>query len=208
MNIILIGPQASGKGTQAVRLAEKTGMKHFSTGDAFRAEVASGSELGKELKRIMDAGDLVPNETVNEVIKGAVEKYQSQGLVFDGYPRTQDQAEFLSSITKIDAVVAIKISDEEAVKRISSRYVCPVCGKGYNTITLPPKVEGKCDVEGATLVQRDDDKPESVKKRLADYHAKTAPLIKFFDEQGSAIHSINGEQPIDDVAKDILAALE
>ncbi|MBN1274841.1 nucleoside monophosphate kinase [Candidatus Woesearchaeota archaeon] len=207
MNIILIGPQASGKGTQAERLAARTGMKHFSTGEAFRAEVMSGSELGKRLKRCMDSGELVPDNVVNEVTRKAVEQNRERGLIFDGYPRTKEQAEFLDRITRVDAVVAIEVSDEVAVQRISSRYVCSKCGKGYNTVTLPPKQAGKCDEDGASLVQRDDDKPEAVRKRLADYHAKTAPLISFFEGKGARIIRIDGEQPIEEVFEDVTAAL-
>ena len=207
MNIILVGPQGCGKGTQAEKIAEHYSMKHFSTGDAFRAEVASGSELGKKLKEIMDAGELVPVEIVNDVIRGAIEQHKERGLIFDGYPRTQEQASFLESVTDVDAIVAIEISDEEAVRRISSRYMCPKCGKGYNTVTLPPKEEGKCDLDGEALIQRDDDKPEAVRKRLADYHAKTAPIIAFFEEKGVAVHRINGEQPIEDVFSTIVEKL-
>ncbi len=207
MNIMLVGPQACGKGTQASKLSEKLGLKHFSTGDAFRAEVKSGSELGNTLKAMMDAGQLVPNDMVNKVIKNAIAQYQEQGMIFDGYPRTIEQADFLLAQTRLDAVVEIVVSDDVSVNRISSRYVCPECGKGYNSIFLPPKEAGVCDVDHAKLIQREDDKPEAVRKRLADYHQQTEPIIAHYREKGITIHKINGEQSIEDVFSAIIKAL-
>lgn len=208
MNIILIGPQGSGKGTQADNMVDEYGMKHFSVGDALRAEKKSGSELGNKVAAIMERGDLVSDDIVNEIVKKAVEHYGEQGLIFDGYPRKRSQAEYLKTIADVDAVVDISISDEEAVRRISSRYVCPECGKCYNTIFLPPKEEGKCDADGAALVQREDDKPDAVRKRLAAYHEQTEPIVKYYEEGGVPVHRINGEQPIPDVFRDIKRALE
>ncbi|MBD3209037.1 adenylate kinase [Candidatus Woesearchaeota archaeon] len=207
MNLVIIGPPGSGKGTQAERIAEHYQLKHFSTGDTFRAAMASNSELGNQLKIIIDKGGLVPDELVNEVIKDAIEKYEGEGLLFDGYPRTQAQAAFLQSILTVDGVISVSVSDEEVVKRISSRYFCPQCSKAYNTVTLPPKQAGKCDVDGARLQQRGDDKPEAVQQRLVEYHAKTEPIIRFYEKAGVKIHSISGEQPIDDVFEDIKQAL-
>jgi len=207
MNIMLVGPQACGKGTQASKLSEKLGLKHFSTGDAFRSEVASGSELGKKLKEIMDAGQLVPNDMVNKVIASAIDKFKEQGIIFDGYPRTIEQADFLLEQTDLDAVVEIDLSEEESISRISSRYMCPRCGKGYNSVTLPPKIEGICDDDGEKLVQRDDDKPEAVKKRLADYHAQTEPIIEHYAKKGITVYKINGKQSIEDVFSAIVQAL-
>lgn len=207
MNIMLVGPQACGKGTQASKLSEKLGLKHFSTGDAFRAEVKSGSELGKKLKETMDAGQLVSNDMVNDVIKNAIEQYKEQGMIFDGYPRTIEQADFLLEQTDLDAVVEIDLSEEESIARISSRYVCPECGKGYNSISQAPQKEGVCDVDGVALIQRDDDKPEAVKKRLADYHTQTEPIIKHYAKKGITVYKIDGKQSIEEVFDAIVKAL-
>lgn len=208
MNIILVGPQGSGKGTQAANIVKEYGLKHLSTGDALRAEIQSGSDLGKEVAELINAGNLVSDDLVNNIIKGAFDTYKEQGLLLDGYPRTQAQAEYLNSVAKVDAILEINISDEEAVRRISARYNCPKCGEIYNTITKPPKVVGVCDNDGAKLFQRDDDKPDEVRKRLADYHAKTEPIIGFFEEKGVAVYHINGEQDFDKVFTDIEEKLD
>lgn len=202
MNIILVGPQGCGKGTQAENIVREYGLKHTSTGDALRAEKATGSTLGQELARVMDAGELVSDDLVNTIIKKALETSE-KGLLLDGYPRTEAQAAFLADNAQIDAVIEISISDEEAVNRISTRYSCPKCKAVYNTNTKPPKTAGICDNDGTELIQRDDDKPEEVKKRLADYHAKTEPIIEFFEKKGVKVYRINGEQPIEDVFSDI-----
>lgn len=207
MNIILIGAQGSGKGTQAQKLVEKYHLKHFSTGDALRAEAASGSPLGLKVKAIMEAGELVSAEIVNEIVKNAVEKHQEQGIIFDGYPRTLEQAAFLESVAEIDAVVEIEITDDEAVKRISSRYSCPKCKAVYNTQTKPPKKVGVCDNDGEAIVQREDDKEAAVRKRLSDYHAQTEPIIDYYEDNEVSIYRIDGQRPVDEVFEELCESL-
>lgn len=207
MNIILIGPQGSGKGTQAENIAEHYGNKHFSTGDAFRHMARSGTELGKKLANIMEKGELVPDEMVDEVVAHYVQEHKHEGLIFDGFPRTVKQAQYLDSITHIEAVVDINISDEEAVRRIAKRFSCPKCGESYNTKSNPPKETGICDNDGEQLTQRKDDNEEAVRKRLKAYHEKTEPLIQHYKEKGTPVHVIDGEQPIDNVFIDVQKAL-
>ncbi|MBC8424032.1 nucleoside monophosphate kinase [bacterium] len=206
MNMIIIGPQASGKGTQAAKLAGHYGIFHFSTGDALRAEVKSGSELGRELSAVMNAGKLVSDELIFGIVKKVYGDHP-EGILLDGYPRTIPQAELVKADLKVDAVVEIVIKDETAVARISSRFMCSECGAGYNTVSLPPKTPGVCDKDGADLVQRDDDKPEAVLERLALYHAQTAPVIAFYEKLGVAVHRIDGEQTIEEVFQDIVGTL-
>ncbi|MCP4572617.1 MAG: nucleoside monophosphate kinase [bacterium] len=198
MNICIIGPQASGKGTQATRIAGHYGIFHFSTGDALRAEVKSGSELGRELAAVMNAGKLVSDELIYGIVKKTAGEHP-EGILLDGYPRTVHQGEMMKDELKIDAVIEIAIADETCVARISSRYMCSDCGRGYNTVSLPPKNEGVCDDDGAALVQREDDKPKAVLKRLALYHEATAPVIEFYRAAGVPVHKVDGEQSIDEV---------
>ncbi len=206
MNLIIIGPQASGKGTQAAKLAGHYGIFHFSTGDALRAEVKSGSDLGKELSEVMNAGKLVSDELIFGIVKKVYGEHP-EGILLDGYPRTVAQAELVKADLDVDAVVEIVIKDETAVERISSRFMCSECGAGYNTVSLPPQTEGVCDKDGAKLIQRDDDKPEAVLKRLALYHEQTAPVIAFYDKLGVAVHRVDGEQSIEDVFQDIVGTV-
>jgi len=207
MNICIIGPQASGKGTQAGRIAEHYGIFHFSTGDALRAEVKSGSELGQELSAVMNAGELVSDQLIYDIVKKTAGEH-AEGILLDGYPRTVPQAEMMKTDVTIDAVIEIAIADETAVARISSRFMCSKCGRGYNTVSLLPANEGVCDDDGATLVQRDDDKPEAVLKRLALYHEQTAPVIEFYRAAGVPVHHIDGEQKIEDVFADVRKAID
>ena len=207
MNICIIGPQASGKGTQAGRIAGHYDIFHFSTGDALRAEVKSGSELGQELSAVMNAGKLVSDQLIYDIVKKTAGEHP-EGILLDGYPRTVPQAEMMKTDLTIDAVIEIAIADETAVARISSRYMCSECGRGYNTVSLPPAQEGVCDDDGAPLVQRDDDKPEAVLKRLALYHEQTAPVVEFYRTAGVPVHHIDGEQKIADVFADVRKAID
>ncbi len=206
MNIIIIGPQACGKGTQATKIAGQYGIFHFSTGDALRAEVKSGSDLGKELSAVMNAGKLVSDELIFNIVEKAYQAHP-EGILLDGYPRTIPQAELVKADLKVDAVVEIVIRDETAVERISSRFMCSECGAGYNTVSLPPKTPGVCDKDGAALIQRDDDKPEAVLKRLALYHDQTAPVVAFYEALGVPVHKVDGEQSIDGVFGSIREAM-
>ena len=202
MNIILFGPQGSGKGTQAGLLVEKYGWKHISPGELFRAEVKKGSEVGKKVKEYIDNGILVPNEINFEIVKNALAENDFKNFILDGFPRTQDQADYLDTIAEVDFAIEIHISEAESVKRISARLVCSKCKEGYNTIYIKPKTEGVCDKCGGELKQRADDTPEAVRKRLAIYHEQTAPLKEFYNKKG-LFREVNGEQPIPDVFKDV-----
>ncbi len=206
VNIIIIGPQACGKGTQAAKMAGHFGIFHFSTGDALRAEVKSGSDLGQELSAVMNAGKLVSDELIFNIVKKVYQTHP-EGILLDGYPRTIPQAELVKADLKVDAVVEIVIKDETAVERISSRFMCSECGAGYNTVSLPPKTAGVCDKDGGALIQRDDDKPEAVLKRLALYHDQTVPVVAFYEALGVSVYKVNGEQSIDGVFDSILAAI-
>ena len=180
--IILLGPPGAGKGTQAKRIVEKTGLLHLSTGDILRDEVARGTELGKQAKAYMDRGDLVPDELIIGMIRGRIEN--ADGFILDGFPRTVAQAEALERITPVDVVIDIELERDEVIRRLSSRRVCRNCGKIYNLISNPPKVDGKCDACGGELYQRDDDRPEVIENRYDVYTSSTAPLIEFYRSRG------------------------
>lgn len=202
MRLIFIGPQGSGKGTQAKIIADKLGIAHISTGDLFRN---AAGEVKKELDSYMNAGKLVPDSVVLRMLKKRLgEKDCAHGFVLDGFPRNLKQAEELDKIIKIDKVIEINISDEEAVKRISGRVSCVLCKEGYNELTSPkPKNRGICDRCGGKLVKRADDNETAVRERLKIYHEETEPLLQKY-----SFIKINGEQDIESVAKDILIALE
>jgi len=180
--IILLGPPGAGKGTQAKRIVEKTGLLHLSTGDILRDEVARGTELGKQAKAYMDRGDLVPDELIIGMIRGRIEN--ADGFILDGFPRTVAQAEALERITPVDVVIDIELERDEVIRRLSSRRVCRNCGKIYNLISNPPKLDGKCDACGGELYQRDDDRPEVIENRYDVYTSSTAPLIEFYRSRG------------------------
>ncbi len=203
MKLVIMGPQASGKGTQAEIISEKLGVPHISIGEIFRKEAESGSELGKKLKKFMDRGELVPEQLNKRIVKQVVEENRD-GFILDGYPRSEDQAEFLEKITDIDKVIYLHVSDETSLERVSGRRVCPKCEANYHVKYDPPKVEGRCDFDGEELVTREDDHPETVKKRLEIYHEKTAPLLDFYEEK---LVRIDGEQSIEEVTEEILKEL-
>jgi adenylate kinase len=204
MNIIIMGPQASGKGTQAERIAKKYGLNHINAGEILRTEVKKKTDLGRRAEDIMLRGELVPNELVDELIKENI----SEHMVFDGFPRSIEQAEFLNRHTIINAVIIIDITDEEAIRRISSRYVCGLCGKSYNILTNPPKQKDICDDDGSRLVQREDDNPKVVKQRLETYHEETSKVIDYYQARKTPLWTINGEQPIDEVFSDIVISID
>jgi len=208
MRLIIFGPQASGKGTQAEKITEHYGIPHISTGDIFRENIRNGTELGKLAKEILDRGELVPDEITNKIIEERLLRDDCKdGFILDGYPRNRNQAEFLDSLPyKIEAVINLKISEEEIIKRISARRVCVDCEANFNLIYIKPKQEGICDKCGGKLIIRDDDKPEAIKKRLSIYHEQTEPLLKFYEEK-RILKNINGEQPMKTVFNDIIKEL-
>ena len=208
LRTILLGPPGAGKGTQAAKIVEKYGIPHISTGDIFRENIKKGTELGKKAKGYMDAGELVPDELVCDLVVDRLEKDDCKnGYILDGFPRTIPQAEALTAALKekgtaIDYALDIEMKDEEIIERMAGRRVCAKCGATFHTVNIPPKVEGVCDNCGGQLELRDDDKPETVKKRLGVYHEQTAPLIEYYKNQG-ILHEIDGTLGIQGVAEAI-----
>ena len=191
LNLILLGPPGAGKGTQAERLTEDFGLPYIATGDMLRAEVKNGSELGARAKEFMDRGDLVPDEIIIDMILGQIDGGDpagNDGFLLDGFPRTVEQARALDEAFErlgrtLTAVLLIEVPDDEIVRRISGRRVCTKAGHVYHVDFDPPKRDTACDQDGSRLVQRDDDKPETVRKRLDVYHRQTAPLIPFYEDR-------------------------
>jgi len=183
MKIILLGGPGAGKGTQAQYITEKYNIPQISTGDMLRAAVKAGTPLGLEAKKIMDAGGLVSDDIILGLIKERIAQDDCKnGFLLDGFPRTIPQAEALKELTDIDAVVEIDVDDDEIIRRMSGRRVHPGSGRTYHVVFNPPKVEGKDDVTGEDLIQREDDKEETVRKRLEVYHQQTEPLIEFYSK--------------------------
>lgn len=206
-NIVIIGPQGSGKGTQADLIAAKYKIANISTGVMFREAVKNQTDLGKAVKAIIDRGDLVPDDLTNELVKERLNKDDCQGgFILDGYPRNLLQAEYLLTHQTITQVLEIWISDEEAIRRISGRRVCS-CGATFHMLYNPPQQENICDRCGGELTQRDDDNEKSVKLRLKIYHQQTESIISFFQKKGLH-YRINGEQRIPDVANDVYLVLD
>ena len=209
MKIIMLGAPGAGKATQAKRIAEKYGIPHISTGDIFRANIKEGTELGMKAKEFMDQGLLVPDEVTIGMLLDRIKKEDCvNGYVLDGFPRTIPQAESLTKALeemgqKIDYAVDVDVPDENIVSRMSGRRACITCGATYHVQFAPPKAEGICDKCGAELVLRDDDKPETVQKRLAVYHEQTQPLIDYYRRAGVLV-SVDGTQSMDQVFESIV----
>ena len=212
MKIIMLGAPGAGKGTQAKMIADKYQVPHISTGDIFRANIKNGTELGKEAKKYMDQGLLVPDElTVKLLLDRVANPDCANGYVLDGFPRTIPQAEVLDAALtelgdKIDYAINVDVPDENIVKRMSGRRACLACGATYHIEHIPPKTEGICDKCGQKLVLRDDDKPETVMKRLNVYHEQTQPLIDFYSNKG-ILKSVDGTVDMMDVFAAIVAIL-
>ena len=212
MYILLMGPPGAGKGTQAEKLIEDFKLPHISTGDMFRAAVKAGTEMGREAKKYMDAGGLVPDAvTIGIVREGLAKKECSESFMLDGFPRTLEQAVALDKIMadmgkKLDVVLNINVPDSELIERVVGRRVCKECGATYHIKYNNSKVEGKCDKCGGILYQRDDDKEETAKNRLNAYHSQTEPLFDYYKKAGIYVE-VNGLQHIDKVYGDVKKAL-
>ncbi|MCM3734040.1 adenylate kinase [Fictibacillus nanhaiensis] len=208
MYLVLMGLPGAGKGTQAERIVEKYGIPHISTGDMFRAAIKEETPLGLEAKSYMDAGNLVPDEVTIGIVRDRLSKKDCEkGFLLDGFPRTVAQAEALEEITneldrKIDYVLNISVDSEKLMQRLTGRRICQTCGSTYHVIFNPPKVEGVCDKDGGTLIQRQDDNEETVRNRLDVNMKQAKPLLDFYGDKGY-LKNINGDQDIDKVFQDI-----
>ena len=208
----MLGAPGAGKGTQAKQIADKYGVPHISTGDIFRANIKNGTELGKKAKEYMDKGLLVPDELVCDLVVDRIQQADCEkGYILDGFPRTIPQAEALENALnaieqKLDYAIDIDVPDENIINRMSGRRACVGCGATYHVLFNPTKVEGKCDVCGESLILRDDDKPETVKKRLDVYHTQTQPLIDFYSAR-KVLVEVDGTQSMDKVFDDIMKIL-
>lgn len=212
LRAVLLGPPGAGKGTQAVRLVEKYEIPHISTGDIFRKNIKGGTELGKKAQEYMNAGALVPDELVVDLVKDRLQQDDCKnGFLLDGFPRTIFQAEkldeFLSeSNLKMDIVINLKVEKEALIKRLTGRRVCKDCGASYHIVNIPPKKEGVCDICGGELIQRKDDNIETVENRINVYEEQTAPLIGYYKEAGSLV-DFDGEASLDEVFDAIVQAI-
>ncbi|MFD1952384.1 adenylate kinase [Sphingomonas arantia] len=214
MNIILLGPPGAGKGTQASRLERDRGMVQVSTGDMLRAAVASGSEIGKLADGVMKAGKLFPDDLMSQVLGERLDQPDTaRGVIFDGYPRTQAQAESLDTLLAergrtLDHVIELVVDEEALVARVEGRFTCANCGAGYHDTFQQPKVAGVCDVCGSTTFKRrPDDNAETVRTRMAEYRAKTAPILPYYESRG-LVQRVDGMADIGDVAQAIEAILD
>lgn len=220
VHIILMGPQGSGKGTQSERVRSRMRLGSVATGELFRAAIKSGSELGQQVKAIYDRGELVPDDLTIALVEERLDALAADeagdramiGALYDGFPRTAAQAEALDAMLarrgeSVTAVVAIDVPREELVRRLAGRRVCSTCGRVYNIVSDPPRQDGVCDIDGGELIQRADDTPEAVAKRLDLYDHETAPLVDRYAGQNVVIH-VDGDQQIDAVTNAIIASIQ
>jgi adenylate kinase len=210
VRLVVLGKQGAGKGTQAVRLSERYGVPHISTGDAFRAAARSGSPLGVKAKTYMEAGELVPDELVIEIVKEYLSSEGTRGFVLDGFPRNVAQAQALAEMLApehLDVVVNLDVSTDEVLRRLAGRRVCQSCGANYNVVDNPPKVAGKCDVCGGVVAQRADDTEEAIRLRLEIYESTTAPLVDWYAKLG-LLATVDAAGPPDEVTQRVFTAVE
>ncbi|MEC5425564.1 adenylate kinase [Virgibacillus sp. C22-A2] len=213
MNLILMGLPGAGKGTQADKINNKYDIPHISTGDMFRLAIKEGTALGKKAKEYMDQGELVPDEVTIGIVRERLSKDDCKnGFLLDGFPRTIAQAEALQELltdlkASIDYVIHVDVPEENLVERLTGRRICPTCGTTYHVLYNPPKSEGVCDKDDTRLIQRDDDKAETVKKRLAVNIEQSKPLLDFYQDRGYLV-AVNGDQEIDQVFRDIQTEIE
>jgi len=206
MNIIFLGPPGAGKGTQAQIVCQKLGIPQISTGDMLRSAIAARTETGLKAKEYMDNGQLVPDAVVIDIVKERLTAADCQkGYILDGFPRTVEQAQALGTFAKIDAAVNLDVADEVLVKRLSGRRVCPLCGAPYHVDRL--NGEKVCKVDATPLIQRDDDKAETVLNRLQVYHQKTAPLIDYYTSVG-ILKNVDGSGSLEEISNEIFKTLE
>jgi adenylate kinase len=215
LNLVLLGPPGSGKGTQGERLNADLHLPYYATGDILRGAVRDETELGKTAKEYMDAGDLVPDEVIVGVIVERIDSEEAaHGFILDGFPRTTPQAEALDAKLaelgrKVTSVLLIDVTDDEVVRRLGGRRTCEAEGHVYHVEFNPPKVEGVCDIDGSPLIVRDDDKPDVIRKRLSTYHEKTEPLVSYYEGTG-VLTRVEGVRPPDEVTaelREILAGI-
>jgi adenylate kinase len=208
MNLIFLGPPGAGKGTMAFRAKEHFKIPHISTGDLFRAAIKNETDLGKQVKSILDAGNLVPDELTTSIVKERLQQPDaSNGFILDGFPRTLYQAKALKEFSAIDSVVNFTITEDEVIRRLSGRRVCKSCGESYHIEFIPPSKEGICDKCGGELYTRADDQIDAIKNRLSVYGESTEPLISFYKNEGSLVNVDSSQHP-DKVFEDLKAILK
>jgi adenylate kinase len=213
MYIIMLGAPGAGKGTQAEVLHEALKLTHISSGDLFRENVSKQTQLGKMAQSFLDKGELVPDDTTIQMVMERIARSDCErGVVFDGFPRTEAQAKALDTALdreqkRIGVVILIQVPDQALIGRLTARWTCPKCNSVYNLLSSPPRVEGKCDRDGSSLTQRDDDKPETVRRRLDVYQKQTAPLIEYYRQAG-LLKQVNGTQSIELVTKAVVKIVE
>jgi len=205
MNILLIGIQGSGKGTQAKLLQKKYGWSHITTGDLFRENIKNRTELGKIAQTFTDKGELVPDKYVYEIVEDALSKAE-KGFILDGFPRNLEQAEFLLNKIQIDKVILLDLSDEIAINRVSARRICADCKADYNLLFHQPELEGICDKCGGKIIQRKDDTEMAIKKRLEKFHLETSKAIELFKDKNMLI-KVNADGKLEEIQKEIISKL-
>lgn len=203
-NVLLLGPPGAGKGTQSANVADEYDISHITTGDALRANKDMETEYGTP-REFMEAGELVPDPVVNEIVAEALS--EAAGYVLDGYPRNEEQADYLADMTTLDVVCLLTVDESVVVSRLTGRRVCPECGANYHVEFNPPEEEGVCDECGSALIQRDDDTEGTVKERLRVYHESTEPVVEYYREAG-VLEEIDGEGSPDEVWDDLRSTIE